>query len=61
MEARLPDLQHALRNHGVTLTSVIKRDVAIPVLKKSSLVVRAQAYRKQLFTEFDRIKEVLLP
>jgi hypothetical protein len=28
---------------------------------KSSLVVRAQAYRRQLFAEFDRIKEALLP
>jgi hypothetical protein len=35
--------------------------VVIPELAKSSLVMRAQAYRKQLFAEFDRIKEVLLP
>jgi hypothetical protein len=28
---------------------------------QGSLVMRAQAYRKQLFAEFDRIKEVLLP
>jgi hypothetical protein len=61
MDSRLPDLQHAMRNHGATLTSVIKRDVAIPELTKSSLVMRAQAYRKQLFAEFDRIKGVLLP
>ena len=61
MDSRLPDLQHALRNHGATLTAVIKREVTIPELTKSSLVIRAQAYRKQLFGEFDRIKEVLLP
>jgi hypothetical protein len=61
MDSRLPDLQHALRNHGVTLTAAIKREASIPELNKSSLVMRAQAYRKQLFSEFDRIKEVLLP
>jgi len=61
MASRVPDLQHALRNHGVTLTSVIKRKVSIPELSKSSLIVRARSYRKQLFSEFDRIKEVLLP
>jgi hypothetical protein len=61
MDSRLPDLQHALRNHGVTLTAAIKREASILELNKSSLVMRAQAYRKQLFSEFDRIKEVLLP
>ena len=30
-------------------------------LAKSSLVVRAQAYRRQIFAELDRVKEVLLP
>jgi len=61
MEARLPDLQHALRNHGFTLGKVAARDVAGTELDKSSLVIRAQAYRRQLFAEFDRVKEALLP
>jgi hypothetical protein len=61
MEARLPDLQHALRNHGFTLGQVAARDVAGTELDKSSLVIRAQAYRRQLFAEFDRVKEALLP
>ena len=61
MEARLPDLQHALRNHGFTLGKVAAREVSGTELSKSSLVVRAQAYRRQLFAEFDRVKEVLLP
>lgn len=61
MDSRLPDLQHALRNHGVTLTAAIKREASIPELNKSSLVMRAQSYRKQLFSEFDRIMGVLLP
>ena len=61
MEARLPDLQHALRNHGYTLGKVIRRETAAAELAKSSLVVRAQAYRRQLFAEFNRAKEALLP
>ncbi len=61
MDLRLPDLQHAIRNHGFTLGQVIRREVDAYELKKSSLVIRAQAYRRQLFSEFDRIKEELLP
>jgi len=61
MAARLPNLQHALRNHGYTLGQVINREVAAAELAKSSLVVRAQAYRRQLFAELDRVKEALLP
>jgi hypothetical protein len=61
MEARLPDLQHALRNYGYTLGKVINRETTAAELAKSSLVVRAQAYRRQLFAEFNRVKEALLP
>jgi len=61
MASRLPDLQHALRNHGNTLGQVINRATTAAELAKSSLVVRAQAYRRQLFAELDRVKEALLP
>lgn len=61
MDGRLPDLQHAMRNHGFTLERVIQRETDVPELDKSSLIVRAQAYRRQLFAEFDRVKEELLP
>jgi hypothetical protein len=61
MDSRLPDLQHAMRNHGFTLGQVIQRKTKAAELEKSSLVVRAQAYRRQLFAEFDRIMEALLP
>lgn len=61
MESRLPDLQHALRNHGVTLGCVARRECSVPELAKSSLVIRAQAYRRQLFSQFNTIKESLLP
>lgn len=61
MESRLPDLQHALRNHGVTLSNVAQRECTIAELSKSSLVIRAQSYRRQLFNQLDTIKESLLP
>ena len=30
-------------------------------LKRASLIMRAQSYRRRLFSEFDRTKEVFLP
>jgi hypothetical protein len=61
MDSRLPDLQHAMRNHGLTLGQVSRRESKASELDKTSLVIRAQAYRRQLFAEFDRIMEALLP
>jgi len=61
MDSRLPDLQHAMRNHGFTLSQVSQRQAKAAELDKSSLVIRAQAYRRQLFSEFARVKEALLP
>jgi hypothetical protein len=43
------------------LGQVSQRQANVVELAKSSLVVRAQAYRRQLFSEFDRVKEALLP
>lgn len=63
MGFRIPDLENHCRNYGVTLNQVATRAVDAPELKKTSLVVRAQAYRRALFSEFDRseVKERLLP
>ncbi len=61
MDARLPDLQHAMRNHGVTMGQVSQREAKAAELAKSSLVIRAQAYRRQLFAEFESAKEAFLP
>ncbi len=33
----------------------------IEELKRASLIMRAQSYRRRLFSEFDRTKEVFLP
>ncbi len=61
MEFRLPDLENPARQHGVTLTQVVERRVTIPELRRASLVIRAQSYRRRLFEEIERAKSLLLP
>ena len=61
MDYRLPDLENAARNHGVTLGQVADRNTAVSELRKASLVMRAQSYRRRLFAEFQKAKDVLLP
>jgi len=61
MDFRLPELENATRNYGVTLGDVAGRNVEAPELRKASLVMRAQSYRRCLFSEFDKVKELLLP
>lgn len=61
MEFRLPGLENAARQHGVTLGQVASRQTPVQELSKASLVMRAQAYRRKLFAEFDRVQELLLP
>ena len=61
MDFRLPELENATRNYGVTLGDVANRNVEAPELRKASLVMRAQSYRRSLFSEFDKAKELLLP
>ena len=61
IDYRLPDLENAARNHGVTLGGVAARTTDAPELRKASIVMRAQSYRRRMFAEFDRVKELLLP
>ena len=61
MDYRLPDLENASRNHGVTLGQIAGRTTNAPELQKASYVMRAQSYRRRMFAEFDRVKELLLP
>lgn len=61
MEFRLADLENPARQHGVTLGQVAERKTQAEELQKASLVMRAQAYRRRLFGEFDKAKELLLP
>jgi hypothetical protein len=61
MDYRLAELENATRNYGVTLGEVAARATPVPELQRASLVMRAQSYRRRLFAEFNKVKEVLLP
>ena len=61
MDYRLPELENAARNHGVTLGAIASRSTDAMELKRASLVMRAQSYRRRMFAEFDKVKELLLP
>jgi MinD-like ATPase involved in chromosome partitioning or flagellar assembly len=58
---RISELENASRQHGVTLTQIARKTTDVSELRKASLVMRAQSYRRQLFEEFDRAKEFFLP
>ena len=61
MEFRLAELENPARQHGVRLGQVATRQNAINELKRASIVMRAESYRRRLFSEFDRAKEICLP
>jgi len=61
MEFRLAELENPLRQHGIQLGQVADRKTVVDELKRASLVMRAQSYRRRLFSEFDRAKEAFLP
>jgi MinD-like ATPase involved in chromosome partitioning or flagellar assembly len=61
MDNRLPELENAARNHGVTLGDIALRSNHVLDLQKASLVMRAQSYRRRMFAEFDKVKGLLLP
>jgi Mrp family chromosome partitioning ATPase len=61
LDYRLADLENAVRNYGVTLGEVAGRATHHAELQKASLVMRAQSYRRRMFAEFDKVKELLLP
>jgi len=60
MEYRFPKVEHPARQHGLTIGSVANRTPAVPELQKATVVLRAQAYRRNLFEELDRVKDLLL-
>ena len=61
MEFRLAELENPIRQHGIQLGQVADRKATVDELKRASLVMRAQSYRRRLFSEFDRAREVFLP
>jgi MinD-like ATPase involved in chromosome partitioning or flagellar assembly len=61
MEFRLAELENPLRQHGIQLGQVADRKTTVDELKRASLIMRAQSYRRRLFSEFDRAREAFLP
>lgn len=61
MEFRLAELENPLRQHRIQLGQVADRKTAFDELKRASLIMRAQSYRRRLFSEFDRARQVFLP
>jgi len=60
MGYRLPELEQATRNHGITLGKVANRATVVPELQRGALVFRAQSCRRAMFSEFDRVKDLLI-
>jgi len=61
MEYRVSSFELAARNHGITIGRVAARKTDVAELQKSATVIRAQAYSRHIFAEFDRVKALLLP
>jgi MinD-like ATPase involved in chromosome partitioning or flagellar assembly len=61
MGYRLPHLETAMRNHGVTLTDIARGRTEVPELRLTKAIIRAEAYRCRLFAQFDQVKQLLLP
>jgi hypothetical protein len=60
MEYRLPKVENPARQHGLTINRVADRHADIPELQQTTVVMRAQAYRRNLFAELDFVKDLLL-
>lgn len=60
MEYRLPKVENPARQHGLTMNRIADRRTEVPELQQTTVVMRAQAYRRNLFAELDRVKDFLL-
>jgi MinD-like ATPase involved in chromosome partitioning or flagellar assembly len=60
MEYRLPKVENPARQHGLTLNRIADRRTDVSELQQTTVVMRAQAYRRNLFAELDRVKDLLL-
>lgn len=61
MEFRLAELENPARQYGVRLGQVAARQNSVDELKRASIVMRADSYRRRFFSEFDRATEMFLP
>ncbi len=60
MEYRVPQFENLIRHFGATVGQAAGRTLHIPELQQGAVVLRAQAYRRHLFAELDRVKGLLL-
>jgi MinD-like ATPase involved in chromosome partitioning or flagellar assembly len=60
MEYRLPKVENPARQHGLTMNRIADRRTEVPELQQTTVVMRAQAYRRNLFAELDRVKDLFL-
>ena len=56
----MPQFENLVRHFGATIGRAASRQLDIPELQQGSVVLRAQAYRRHLFAEFDRVKGLLV-
>lgn len=61
MDFRLPGLENPARQYGITLGEIAVRKHDVNELRRASLVLRAQSYRRRLFEEMEKAKHLLLP
>ena len=61
MEFRLPEIENEAREAGLTMHAVAERRAkGNALLSSTASVFRAQAYRRHLFAELDRVKGLLV-
>lgn len=61
MEYHMPSVEFPARNHGLTMGRVAARKHDVPELNQMAAVIRAQAYRRHIYAELDRVKDLFLP
>jgi hypothetical protein len=61
MEFRLAELEKSVRQNSIQLGQIAGRKADIDKLKRTSLVMRAQSYRRRRCAEFDHARQVFLP
>jgi hypothetical protein len=53
---RLAELENPARQYGVRLGQIAERKTGVDELRRTSLVMRAQSYRRRLFADFDQVR-----
>ena len=57
----VPVLENAIRNWNVPLANVAARKTDVPELQELMMVIRAGGHLDNMYEQFDKVREVLLP